>query len=126
MIKENPLQYSLVLLDMVMPEKTGEQVVHEIYTVTKMYGIPIIIISGYSQTYETKNLLYSMGVVAFIEKPYTYNELRNVINHYLKQTIIPFLILIFLRLHSSFMLAIRVQIGFLKSIYYIPFMFKMI
>ncbi|WP_342637563.1 sodium:solute symporter family transporter [Orientia tsutsugamushi] len=89
LIKENPLQYSLVLLDMMMPEKTGEQVVQEIYTVTKMYGIPIIIISGYSQTYETKNLLYSMGVVAFIEKPYTYNELRNVINHYLKQTIIP-------------------------------------
>ncbi|KJV71373.1 sodium:proline symporter [Orientia tsutsugamushi] len=89
LIKENPLQYSLVLLDMVMPEKSGEQVVQEIYTVTKMYGIPIIIISGYSQTYETKNLLYSMGVVAFIEKPYTYNELRNVINHYLKQTIIP-------------------------------------
>ncbi|KJV74972.1 sodium:solute symporter family transporter [Orientia tsutsugamushi] len=88
LIKENPLQYSLVLLDMVMPEKSGEQVVQEIYTVTKMYGIPIII-SGYSQTYETKNLLYSMGVVAFIEKPYTYNELRNVINHYLKQTIIP-------------------------------------
>ncbi|SPR06645.1 sodium:proline symporter [Orientia tsutsugamushi str. Gilliam] len=89
LIKENPLQYSLVLLDMVMPEKSGEQVVQEIYTVTKMYGIPIIIISGYSQTYETKNLLYSMGVVAFIEKPYTYNDLRNVINHYLKQTIIP-------------------------------------
>ncbi|WP_342638100.1 ATP-binding protein [Orientia tsutsugamushi] len=89
LIKENPLQYSLVLLDMMMPEKTGEQVVQEIYTVTKMYGIPIIIISGYRQTYETKNLLYSMGVVAFIEKPYTYNELRNVINHYLKQTIIP-------------------------------------
>ncbi|KJV70488.1 response regulator [Orientia tsutsugamushi str. UT76] len=74
---------------MVMPEKTGEQVVQEIYTVTKMYGIPIIIISGYSQTYETKNMLYSMGVVAFIEKPYTYNQLRNVINNYLKQTIIP-------------------------------------
>ncbi|KJV70357.1 response regulator [Orientia tsutsugamushi str. UT76] len=29
LIKENPLQYSLVLLDMVMPEKSGEQVVQK-------------------------------------------------------------------------------------------------
>ncbi|KJV71389.1 transposase DDE domain protein [Orientia tsutsugamushi str. UT76] len=37
----------------------------------------------------------------------------------LSKQLFPFLILISLRLYSSFMLAIRVQIGFLKSIYYI-------
>ncbi|SPR11608.1 transposase [Orientia tsutsugamushi] len=37
----------------------------------------------------------------------------------LSKQLFPFLILISLRLYQSFMLAIRVQIGFLKSIYYI-------
>ncbi|KJV55212.1 response regulator [Orientia chuto str. Dubai] len=89
LIKENPEFFSLVLLDMVMPGKNGEQVVREIHTITKMYSIPIIILSGHTQTYETKHLLYSMGVTAFIEKPYTYNELHNIINNYLKQATIP-------------------------------------
>ncbi len=85
LIKENPSQYSLIFLDMMMPDKNGDEVLKEVYTIVKQYNIPVVIQTGYTQSQEMKELLHKLGVVEFITKPYNSDIICKVVNLYLKR-----------------------------------------
>jgi PAS domain S-box-containing protein len=74
-------QIDLVLLDMTMPRKGGEEVFREIRSIDP--HIPVILTSGYSEQ-DTANHFIGRGLSGFIQKPYVPNELiqkiRNVLS----------------------------------------------
>lgn len=73
-IKEQ--QYDLVLLDLMMPELSGTQVLNEIRKFDE--NIVIIIITGFA-TIESAVETLKKGVYDYIPKPFTPDELRNVV-----------------------------------------------
>lgn len=86
LLKESPTFYSLIILSMYMPGKSGEQVIKDIKDISGIYSIPVIVISEDTQSAKQKTLLYSLGVSSIMKKPYTAHEVRNIINLYLRQT----------------------------------------
>lgn len=85
LIKQKPSRYSMIILDMTMPGKSGNQVLSEIGDIARLSFIPVVIITGYAQSREMRALLYSLGATAFIIKPHTTEDIRNLINRYLCQ-----------------------------------------
>ena len=69
---ENKDNIDLVILDMVMPEKSGRQVFKEMKALKP--GIKIIICSGYGEEHYFHEL-FEEGAVGFLQKPFQHTEL---------------------------------------------------
>ena len=63
----------LVLLDLTMPEQSGEQTLDQIHVVRG--NVPVVITSGF-QAQDASNLLQRPNVVGFLDKPHTMTSLE--------------------------------------------------
>ncbi|NOQ45534.1 MAG: response regulator, partial [Desulfobulbaceae bacterium] len=66
----------LVLLDMIMPNKTGSEVFHELMKINP--DVQIIIVSGFSLDNQARKLIND-GACTFIQKPYQPHKLLHAI-----------------------------------------------
>jgi CheY-like chemotaxis protein len=71
-------KFDLVLLDLMMPEIYGLDVLRNIRNDKKLKDIPVIIQTGVTNTRDVDDA-YEMGVAAVISKPYTKDILREVL-----------------------------------------------
>ena len=74
--------YSLILLDLMLPEKTGEDIVKEL---RKVNTTPIIVLSAKSETHNRVELL-RLGVDDYIIKPFDIDEVLLRIQAVLRRT----------------------------------------
>lgn len=74
--QQNYAQIDLVLLDMIMPKKSGVETFHAIRQITP--DAKIIVTSGFRQDERVDKLL-AKGAAGFIQKPYTINKLSEII-----------------------------------------------
>lgn len=74
--------YSLILLDLMLPEKTGEDIVKELRRVKET---PIIVLSAKSKIYNRVELL-QLGVDDYITKPFDIDEVLLRIQAVLRRT----------------------------------------
>ena len=74
--------YSLILLDLMLPEKTGEDIVKEL---RKVNTTPIIVLSAKGETHNRVELL-RLGVDDFITKPFDIDEVLLRIQAVLRRT----------------------------------------
>ena len=74
--------YSLILLDLMLPEKTGEDIVKEL---RKVGTTPIIVLSAKSETHNRVELL-RLGVDDYIIKPFDIDEVLLRIQAVLRRT----------------------------------------
>ena len=73
---------NLILLDVVMPEKTGIEICRELKTDSKTSKIPVIIFSA-SGSNEKKDASLEAGADAFLLKPFSIIQLTEIVNkHY--------------------------------------------
>jgi CheY-like chemotaxis protein len=70
---ERPDEFSFVLLDLMMPGMSGEEVVDELDRVG--VATPVILSSGYN-AHELSEHFKGRGVAAFLQKPYEAEQLR--------------------------------------------------
>ncbi len=66
----------LIILDLLMPEMDGFEVLDELKSNDTTGQIPVIVVSGVSEKEKIKDAL-AEGVDYFIIKPYDYNDLVN-------------------------------------------------
>ena len=78
-------ELSAILLDLIMPEMDGFQVLEILGKENILDSIPVLIISG-ENTPETEERCFELGIADFIGKPYHKNlvkkRLKNVIDYY--------------------------------------------
>ena len=74
--------YSLILLDLMLPEKTGEDIVKEL---RKVGTTPVIVLSAKSETHNRVELL-RLGVDDYIIKPFDIDEVLLRIQAVLRRT----------------------------------------
>ncbi len=74
--QENQDQIRLVVLDLIMPEMSGDKVFEEIRKVSPQ--LPIILYSGYSSNTRLNEMLKKENV-SFIQKPFGQNDLKKMI-----------------------------------------------
>lgn len=74
--------YSLILLDLMLPEKTGEDIVKEL---RKVNTTPIIVLSAKSETHNRVELL-RLGADDYITKPFDIDEVLLRIQAVLRRT----------------------------------------
>jgi PAS domain S-box-containing protein len=74
--QNNHDEIDLVLLDMIMPNKSGSEVYYELVKINP--DVKVIIVSGFSLDNEARQLLQA-GVISFIQKPYQSHKLLQVI-----------------------------------------------
>ncbi|MFH0883971.1 MAG: PAS domain S-box protein [bacterium] len=70
-------QFTAILLDLMMPRMNGDEVARKL--VRLGCKAPIILSSGYNEK-EAHNRFDELGFNAFLQKPYTYNELIHIID----------------------------------------------
>jgi PAS domain S-box-containing protein len=73
LLKEQPEAVDLVILDLTMPERSGEQTFEELRQVRG--DLPVVITSGF-QAEDASMLLKKACVVGFLEKPHTITSLE--------------------------------------------------
>ncbi len=73
----------LILLDLMMPEMNGWQVVDELRTSSRTNMIPILLLSARR---EMSSAADELGVTAYLEKPFDLDELLNRVEHILTLT----------------------------------------
>jgi CheY-like chemotaxis protein len=71
--KQHPDAIDLVVLDLTMPEQSGEQTLNQLRVVRS--GIPVVITSGF-QAEDASTLLQLPNVVGFLDKPHTMTNLE--------------------------------------------------
>lgn len=76
LLEEEPEAIDLVVLDLTMPELSGEQVLDELRNVRE--DVPVVISSGFQATDATK-LLAVPNVVGFLDKPHTLTGLETLL-----------------------------------------------
>ena len=78
LIMSNPHAYDIVLLDLMIPDMDGLEVLEAVQPVVKERKLPIIMQSG---TQEDKHLLKAleMGALCCLRKPYSHQELYPVL-----------------------------------------------
>jgi len=74
--QDNYADIDLILLDMIMPKKSGVETFHAIRQITP--DAKIIVTSGFRQDERVEKLL-AKGAAGFIQKPYTINKLSEII-----------------------------------------------
>ena len=75
----------LILLDVVMPEKTGIEICGEIKNDPDKSNIPVIIFSASGST-EKRDEALKAGADAFLLKPFSITQLTEVVNKYYPQS----------------------------------------
>lgn len=70
--KDNFQEVGLVILDMLMPDKSGKEIYFELKKVNP--EVKVIIVSGYCSEIDLQEMI-NEGVLGYIEKPYTEEEL---------------------------------------------------
>lgn len=73
LFREQPDHIDLVLLDLTMPEQSGEQVLAQLHAVRST--LPVVITSGF-QAEDASRLLGRPNVVGFLDKPHTMSGLE--------------------------------------------------
>jgi two-component system, cell cycle sensor histidine kinase and response regulator CckA len=73
LLKEHPNAVDLVILDLTMPEQSGEQTLEQLRLVRR--NLPVVISSGF-QLEDASTLLKKPYVVGFLEKPHTMTSLE--------------------------------------------------
>lgn len=73
LLKEQPDAIDLVVLDLTMPEQSGEQTLDQLRVVRN--NIPVVITSGF-QAEDASMLLQMPNVVGFLDKPHTMTSLE--------------------------------------------------
>lgn len=73
LLQAQPDAIDLVVLDLTMPEQSGEQVLEQIRSVRS--SIPVVITSGF-QAQDASMLLQSPNVVGFLDKPHSMTSLE--------------------------------------------------
>lgn len=76
LFSEQPDAIDLVVLDLTMPEKPGEQILDELRLVRR--DVSVVITSGF-QAQDASRLLHVPNVIAFLDKPHTLGNLETVI-----------------------------------------------
>jgi DNA-binding response OmpR family regulator len=76
----------LILLDLMMPEMNGWQVVDELRTSSQTCMIPILLLSARREMAHTADQL---GVTAYLEKPFDLEELLDRVQHILALSSVP-------------------------------------
>jgi two-component system chemotaxis response regulator CheY len=77
-LEDNP-EIQVVITDMQMPNMKGDQLVKRIRADERFAKIPIIMVSGFVQAHEVKDLL-AMGVDRFVPKPIDTRQMAIYIN----------------------------------------------
>ena len=72
-MKQQPDAIDLVVLDLTMPELSGEQTLDQLRRVRST--IPVVITSGF-QAEDASSLLQKPNVVGFLDKPHTMTSLE--------------------------------------------------
>lgn len=70
----------IIIIDYLLPHKTGSEIIEEIRCVDSLSNIPIIMISAHPKVNEVAT---NSGADGFLEKPFTIDELLMKINQYL-------------------------------------------
>lgn len=78
--KKRKAEIGLVILDMFMPEMTGDETFHELKKVG--LSVPLLLSSGYENVEEK---LIGEGVAGFIGKPYRVNDLVEKVRRVLEK-----------------------------------------
>jgi DNA-binding NtrC family response regulator len=73
LLKEQPDGIDLVVLDLTMPEQSGEQTLDQLRVVRS--NVPVVITSGF-QAEDASALLQKPNVVGFLDKPHTMTGLE--------------------------------------------------
>ncbi|UCC87025.1 MAG: GAF domain-containing protein [Anaerolineales bacterium] len=73
----------LVLLDLMMPGMTGQQVLHALKSNPATQHIPVLVVSARS-SWQTIEESYALGAVDFLTKPFEYQELLSRVRRALK------------------------------------------
>jgi PAS domain S-box-containing protein len=74
LLKEHARTITLVLLDMTMPQLSGEEVFCQLRLIDP--AVPVILMSGYNEQ-ETTSRFAGKGLAGFLHKPFTIAELRD-------------------------------------------------
>lgn len=80
LFQQHQAEIGLVLLDLSMPGLSGEETLAHLLTLDP--HIKIILSSGYSQS-EVRNLLTNQRIVAFLQKPFGFQELIEIVQKHL-------------------------------------------
>lgn len=75
--KKNPEKFDLIITDMTMPHKNGDDLAKEALVICP--EIPIIICTGFSDVINEKKSK-ALGIRAFLRKPYTIKEISDLVN----------------------------------------------
>lgn len=78
-VKNNPGIFSIILLDLMMPDVSGYEVLISLNQIIKEHNIDVIIHSGIGNDQE-KITAQKLGAKAFISKPHKITSLLEVIN----------------------------------------------
>jgi DNA-binding NtrC family response regulator len=73
LLKQKPDAIDLVVLDLTMPEQSGEQTLDQLRDVGST--VPVVITSGF-QADDASSLLQMPNVVGFLDKPHTMTSLE--------------------------------------------------
>lgn len=76
LLRERPESFDLVVLDLTMPEQSGEQTLAQLRGVRD--GLPVVITSGF-QPEDASALLQLPAVVGFLDKPHTLSNLESLL-----------------------------------------------
>lgn len=77
LLRQKPDAFDLIILDLTMPEQSGEETLVQVRSVAQ--GLPIVITSGF-QAEDASMLLQIPAVVGFLEKPHTLTNLEALLN----------------------------------------------
>ena len=80
-IQQRPYEIRVVLLDILMPQMSGEQVFEQIRAIVP--ELPIILISGYADS-EAAHRMQEDGAAGFLRKPVTLEQLQRAIGRALR------------------------------------------
>jgi len=80
--RENQDRIELVILDMILPGMSGSQVLKALKDIKP--DVKVILSSGYGLQGEVRNVM-KMGCQGFIQKPYDFTDLSNIVHHVLFQ-----------------------------------------
>jgi len=78
LLRSNPDKYRAVLLDLMMPEMDGKQVLEEMNDYPELSHIPVILQTG-SINKEDIEAALKMGARGCLQKPFKRNDLMNVL-----------------------------------------------
>lgn len=77
-------QPKLILLDILLPDMNGEEVVYNLKQNPQTMTIPIVAVTALARPEDRKNLLFA-GCSDYISKPYLIDDLETIIFRYLGQ-----------------------------------------